>query len=124
MMAGAFLGWQIAVLALFVGALSALALKLASLLFVDEGAPAEDGKPAPDARELPFGPGLAIGIVLTWFVVALDRSASSVRLLRRGHLRPRRRSSCASACSLRGFSLRRPEVKQPEVDRCDRWPAS
>jgi leader peptidase (prepilin peptidase)/N-methyltransferase len=66
MMAGAFLGWQIAVMALFAGALSALVLKIAAILFLSEGSPAEDGKPAPDARELPFGPGLAIGIVATW----------------------------------------------------------
>jgi leader peptidase (prepilin peptidase)/N-methyltransferase len=66
MMAGAFLGWQIAVLALFVGALSALALKILAILFVDAPAAPEEGKPAADSHELPFGPGLAIGIAVTW----------------------------------------------------------
>ena len=66
MMAGAFLGWQIAVMSLFVGAISALVLKLVTILFADE-APSEEGsKPTPDAHELPFGPGLAIGIVVSW----------------------------------------------------------
>jgi leader peptidase (prepilin peptidase)/N-methyltransferase len=67
MMAGAFLGWQIAVLSLFVGAVSALVLKLLGVLL---GTPSTD--PALDprgegTRELPFGPGLAIGVVITWF---------------------------------------------------------
>jgi leader peptidase (prepilin peptidase)/N-methyltransferase len=66
MMAGAFLGWQIAVMALFAGAASALVLKLVEIVFVSKEAPATDGKPPPDARELPFGPGLAIGVVVTW----------------------------------------------------------
>jgi leader peptidase (prepilin peptidase)/N-methyltransferase len=70
MMAGAFLGWQIAVLSLFVGAFCALVLKLLASIIVREpasrSAAPESGVPF-DARELPFGPGLAIGIVLTWF---------------------------------------------------------
>jgi leader peptidase (prepilin peptidase)/N-methyltransferase len=80
MMAGAFLGWQIAVLSLFVGAMTALVMKLAALALGGSGesapAPGEAGTPAPvpvgglppeDARELPFGPGLAAGVVVTWF---------------------------------------------------------
>jgi leader peptidase (prepilin peptidase)/N-methyltransferase len=70
MMAGAFLGWQIAVLSLFVGAITALLLKLLGLL-LGEGSPEQGGDGAPpaeaDARELPFGPGLALGVVVTWF---------------------------------------------------------
>lgn len=70
MMAGAFLGWQVAVLSLFVGAVAALILKL--LTFVIIGAPTPDpAVPSPvadgeNSRELPFGPGLAIGVVVTW----------------------------------------------------------
>jgi leader peptidase (prepilin peptidase)/N-methyltransferase len=68
MMAGAFLGWQIAVLALFVGAVTALVLKVAAVLFGPEPvAPAAESEPPADARELPFGPGLALGVVVTWF---------------------------------------------------------
>jgi leader peptidase (prepilin peptidase)/N-methyltransferase len=59
-MTGAFLGWQPAVLSLFVGAFAALIVfKLPALIvgFV-HGTEIE--------RELPFGPGLAVGIVFTW----------------------------------------------------------
>jgi leader peptidase (prepilin peptidase)/N-methyltransferase len=67
MMAGAFLGWQIAVLSLFVGAVSALALKVLGLLFLPAApAPAAGTVPAEGSRELPFGPGLALGVVSTW----------------------------------------------------------
>lgn len=70
MMAGAFLGWQVAVVSLFVGAISALVLKLLAFLLIDRPAePAGDSvslHPA-DSRELPFGPGLALGVVVTWF---------------------------------------------------------
>lgn len=65
MMAGAFLGWQIAALSLFVGAIAALVLKVLAMILIPTAPPAA-GQPAPDARELPFGPGLAIGIVTTW----------------------------------------------------------
>jgi leader peptidase (prepilin peptidase)/N-methyltransferase len=68
MMAGAFLGWQVAVLALFVGAVTALVLKVAALIFGPEPVgPAAGEEPPIDARELPFGPGLALGVVVTWF---------------------------------------------------------
>ena len=66
MMAGAFLGWQIAILSLFVGAISALALKVAGVLLGAGSEPSTEVSPVPDARELPFGPGLAVGIVITW----------------------------------------------------------
>ncbi len=75
MMAGAFLGWQIAVLSLFAGAFAGLMLKLAEFLL--RGKPPDNTVPTPptlvpvtgppQARELPFGPGLAIGVVATWF---------------------------------------------------------
>lgn len=65
MMAGAFLGWQIAVMSLFVGAVAALALKVIGMVLIS--APPE---PVPETnegpRELPFGPGLAIGVVVCW----------------------------------------------------------
>lgn len=72
MMAGAFLGWQIAVLALFVGAFAALVLKALQALVGGSDAPqsAPGGTPISgpvQPRELPFGPGLAIGVVVTWF---------------------------------------------------------
>ena len=68
MMAGAFLGWQIAVLSLFVGAFFAILLKaLAAIVGGAAPAPTADGQPPADARELPFGPGLAGGVVVTWF---------------------------------------------------------
>ena len=67
MMAGAFLGWQIAILSLFVGAISALALKVAGVL-LRRGEANHPPRSLPFLmRELPFGPGLAVGIVVTWF---------------------------------------------------------
>jgi leader peptidase (prepilin peptidase)/N-methyltransferase len=60
LMAGAFLGWQPAVLSLFVGAFAALfVFKLPSLLISFIKGDAVE-------RELPFGPGLAVGVVVTW----------------------------------------------------------
>ena len=59
MMAGAFLGWQIAVLSLFVGACAALVLKVPGLLLSVFRKSAVE-------NELPFGPGLALGVVVTW----------------------------------------------------------
>jgi len=75
MMAGAFLGWQIVVMSLFVGSFVSLALKiLEGVLREPESKTPSSATPAgtpvsgpPDARELPFGPGLAIGVVITWF---------------------------------------------------------
>ena len=58
MMAGAFLGWQIAVLSLFMGACAALVLKLPGLLASLAGKDVD--------HELPFGPGLALGVVVSW----------------------------------------------------------
>ncbi len=59
MMAGAFLGWQAVFVGFFVGAFAALAMKVPELILT-----AARGR-AP-SRELPFGPGLAVGIVVTW----------------------------------------------------------
>jgi leader peptidase (prepilin peptidase)/N-methyltransferase len=53
MMVGAFLGWQAVVVAFFAGALAALVLAVIQVaVFRDDS--------------LPFGPGLAVGTVLTW----------------------------------------------------------
>ena len=54
MMAGAFLGWQPVVVAFFAGAMVTLLLVLPVLIRRRQ------------SFELPFGPGLAIGVVLTW----------------------------------------------------------
>jgi leader peptidase (prepilin peptidase)/N-methyltransferase len=76
MMTGAFLGWQIAVFSLFVGAFAALFLKLLGVILSAEEKPAAapaapvapgEADNVPDSHELPFGPGLAIGVVITWF---------------------------------------------------------
>jgi leader peptidase (prepilin peptidase)/N-methyltransferase len=78
MMAGAFFGWQIAVLSLFVGSIVALVMFVVALLFVpgngqtatQTSGPAVSQPLSPPAgtsgREIPFGPGLAVGVVLTW----------------------------------------------------------
>ncbi len=63
MMAGAFLGWQIAVLSLFVGAVMALVLKLLGAILMGRKTELAD-----DTRELPFGPGLALGVAVIWLV--------------------------------------------------------
>jgi leader peptidase (prepilin peptidase) / N-methyltransferase len=61
MMAGAFLGWQPVVLSLFVGAFAALIVfKLPTIVVAAVRGSGVD-------RELPFGPGLAVGVVVTWF---------------------------------------------------------
>jgi leader peptidase (prepilin peptidase)/N-methyltransferase len=71
MMTGAFLGWQIPVMAMFVGAIASLVLKMLGVLFRPGGAPAAPAAMPvtgpPEASELPFGPGLAIGVLVTWF---------------------------------------------------------
>ena len=54
MMAGAFLGWQIVVLGFFIGAVVALVLMIPALIRGFSGT-------------LPFGPGLSLGAMLTWF---------------------------------------------------------
>ncbi len=82
MMAGAFLGWQIAVFSLFAGAITAIAMKIIAAILTsdakEEPAPSPTATPAPapaapgavqpllDSHELPFGPGLAAGVVITW----------------------------------------------------------
>jgi leader peptidase (prepilin peptidase)/N-methyltransferase len=53
MMAGAFLGWQPVVVAFFVGAVASLGFAIANLIFYKDAS-------------LPFGPGLAAGIIITW----------------------------------------------------------
>jgi leader peptidase (prepilin peptidase)/N-methyltransferase len=53
MMAGAFLGWQPVVVAFFVGAIVTLGFALVQMVVFRDNA-------------LPFGPGLAVGTVLTW----------------------------------------------------------
>jgi leader peptidase (prepilin peptidase)/N-methyltransferase len=59
MCVGAFLGWQVAVLALPVGAVVALAVILPLLLWrLVRGRPVR--------TDLPFGPGIAAGAVVTW----------------------------------------------------------
>jgi leader peptidase (prepilin peptidase)/N-methyltransferase len=60
MMAGAFLGWQPAVLSLFVGAFAAL------IVFKLPAAVLGLVRNQPFDRELPFGPGLAVGVATTW----------------------------------------------------------
>ena len=70
MMAGAFLGWQVAVLSLFVGAGAALFLKVIMLIAAGKEKEPQSSPVSgefTDARELPFGPGLALGVVVTWF---------------------------------------------------------
>jgi leader peptidase (prepilin peptidase)/N-methyltransferase len=59
MMAGAFLGWQVAVIGFFVGALAALVLYVPNLVVGVARGRAVGG-------ELSFGPGLAVGVVATW----------------------------------------------------------
>lgn len=53
MMAGAFLGWQPVVVAFFLGALISLGFAIVQLIVYRD-------------TSLPFGPGLAVGIVITW----------------------------------------------------------
>jgi leader peptidase (prepilin peptidase)/N-methyltransferase len=60
MMAGAFLGWQIAVCSLFAGAIAAL------VVFKLPGLVLDLVRRKTVERELSFGPGLAVGVVATW----------------------------------------------------------
>ena len=72
MMCGAFLGWQIVAVGFFAGALCGLAFKLPSLLRDKLAGGAV-------SRELPFGPGLTLGVALTW--LAWPWLAEGFRLL-------------------------------------------
>ncbi len=60
MMAGAFLGWQIAVLALPAGALMLLPIIIPIKIY-------EKLRGRSTGNELPFGPGIALGIVACWW---------------------------------------------------------
>ncbi|HEV3146831.1 MAG TPA: prepilin peptidase [Gemmataceae bacterium] len=53
MMVGAFLGWQVVVVAFLIGAMASLFLALPQLIFRGD-------------NSLPFGPGLAVGTLITW----------------------------------------------------------
>lgn len=67
MMVGAFLGWQMVVISFFFGTFVALLLCIPMLLFkrsVPEGAVKSKGD-ANEDRYIPFGPGLAIGSLIT-----------------------------------------------------------
>ena len=59
MMAGAFVGWQVVVVSFFIGAMVSLAAVILSLPFGGMKALEEGG------RIIPFGPGLAIGVMIT-----------------------------------------------------------
>jgi leader peptidase (prepilin peptidase) / N-methyltransferase len=59
MMAGAFVGWQVTVVSFFAGAMVSLVAVIVSLPFGGKRALREGG------RIIPFGPGLAIGTMLT-----------------------------------------------------------
>ena len=60
MMAGAFVGWQPAVVGLFAGAFAGL------FVFFLPAAAVAVARGRPVSRELAFGPGLAVGVVATW----------------------------------------------------------
>ncbi len=60
MMVGAFLGWQVVFLSFFIGAVAALALKIPLMLY-------DAVRRRPASGELAFGPGLAVGVGVTWF---------------------------------------------------------
>lgn len=59
MLCGAFLGWQIVAVGFFAGALCGLVLRLPGLVRDSLGR-------GPVSTELPFGPGLALGVAITW----------------------------------------------------------
>jgi len=60
MMAGAFLGWQVVLIGFFAGAFAGLLLKIPTMLL-------ETMNQREVNREFAFGPGLALGIGITWF---------------------------------------------------------
>ncbi|QVL30679.1 prepilin peptidase [Telmatocola sphagniphila] len=57
MMVGAFLGWQMTIISFFVGCLAALFINL----------PLEIFKKKDQEEGFPFGPGLVLGTLITWF---------------------------------------------------------
>ena len=59
MMAGAFLGWQVVLIGFFAGAFAGLLLKIPTMIL-------ETLSKRPVNREFAFGPGLALGIGITW----------------------------------------------------------
>jgi leader peptidase (prepilin peptidase)/N-methyltransferase len=59
MMVGAFLGWQVVFIAFFLGAVAALAIKIPLILW-------DVIRRRPMSGELAFGPGLAVGVAVTW----------------------------------------------------------
>ena len=59
MLCGAFLGWQVVTVGFFAGCFCGLGLKLVSMARDSVAQKAV-------SRELPFGPGLALGVALTW----------------------------------------------------------
>jgi leader peptidase (prepilin peptidase)/N-methyltransferase len=54
------------VISLFVAAPTALILKVVGMLFGSSSSTPQAAT-SQEARELPFGPGLALGVVVTWF---------------------------------------------------------
>ncbi len=72
MMCGAFLGWQVVVIGFGAGAFAGLALRIPGLV-----RDAVAGRAV--ANELPFGPGLALGVGMTW--LAWPWLADGMRLL-------------------------------------------
>ncbi len=60
MMVGAFLGWQVVFFSFFIGAVAALVLKVPMMIW-------DAVRRRPASGELAFGPGLALGVGVTWF---------------------------------------------------------
>lgn len=73
MMIGAFLGWQVAVLAMPVGAFVTLPIILGALLWMKI-----HRRGITSGMPMPFGPGIAIGAVVTW--LAWPRVGELVRI--------------------------------------------
>lgn len=70
MMAGAILGWQVTVLALPAGAMILLPIVIPIKIWVWASGRwkprADTGRPEDDPSALPFGPGIALGVVACW----------------------------------------------------------